>query len=88
MALWLPHAPAGQEDAGGRVPKRDNDEVVDLTCGRWWCRVALVGGETRSGLAKLLRGGWVLLDLPGKKGESRSCLATMSRSWKQGQERW
>jgi hypothetical protein len=33
-ASQLPHAPAGQGDAGGRAPKRDGDVVADLTGAR------------------------------------------------------
>jgi hypothetical protein len=46
-----------------------------------------VDGECQPCLEKLLQGGWVLLDLPGKKGESRLSLATVSRLQKQERER-
>jgi hypothetical protein len=42
---WLPHAPARQENAGGRASEQDIDVVADLTGARRRCRVAPVVGE-------------------------------------------
>jgi hypothetical protein len=50
------------------------------------CRMALVVGGSQPRPGKLLRGAWVLRDLPRKKGGGWLGLATVSRSWKQGRK--
>jgi hypothetical protein len=56
------------------------------------CATAASGGSDGRGgrprLRKLLRGGWVLWDLPRKKGGGWLGLAMVSWSRKQGQKRW
>jgi hypothetical protein len=52
------------------------------------CAAAALGGSSGRGsrprLGKLLQGGWVLRDLPRKKGGGWLGLTMVSRSWKQG----
>jgi hypothetical protein len=54
------------------------------------CAAAVSGGSdgrgSRPRLGKLLRGGWVIWDLPRRKGGGWLGLATVSRSWKKGQK--
>jgi hypothetical protein len=49
--------------------------------------MALVVRGSRPRHGKLLRGGWVLRDLPRKKGGGWLGLVTVRRPWKQGQKR-
>jgi hypothetical protein len=51
-------------------------------------QMALVVGGSRARHGKLLRGGWVLWDLPRKKGGGWLRLAVVSRSRKQGRKWW
>jgi hypothetical protein len=70
MASWLPHAPAMQENVGGRASEQDSDVVADLT-GAWLrCQVAPVVDEVNHTLRSFSKVGGCSRTCRGRNGEA------------------